>query len=170
MLATVLFILRRKRQVRQLIATRWLGWAALLLWPVFVWGQQPLATGSAATVGKWSLCATRWVNSSKKSAISFRADTTILTANVCTKVVFQADGTGYAGLANGEQYTFTWHQQQANLTITYLGSPSATRLRGGAYKVKLVAIPPRQQQPSFLQIELASRGDGFVAQNHTLAG
>jgi hypothetical protein len=111
-------------------------------------------------VGKWSLCATRWINSSKKSTRSFRADTTSLTANVCTEVVFQADGTGHAGLVNGEQYAFTWRQQQANLTITYLGSPSATRLSGGAYKVKLVDIPPRRQQPPFLQLELSTLQGG----------
>jgi hypothetical protein len=156
MLATILFAFRRKRQVRQLTATHLLGWAALLLWPVFVWGQQPLATSPAATVGNWDLCATRWVKSFKKSAKTFRADTTILTANVCTEVVFQADGTGHAGLANGEQHAFTWRQQQANLTIAYLGAPSATRLSGGTYKVKLVDIPPRRQQPPFLQLELST--------------
>jgi hypothetical protein len=154
--ANTLFALRRKRQVRHLIATRLLGWAALLLGPVFAWGQQPLSTSPRATVGNWSLCATRWVNLSKKSATSFRADATILTANVCTEVVFQADGTGYAGLANGKQYAFTWRQQQATLTITYRRSPSATHLSGGAYKVKLVAIPPQRQQPPFLQLELST--------------
>jgi hypothetical protein len=153
---TTLFALSRKPQVRQLTTTRLLGWAALLVGPVFAWGQQPRSTGPRATVGKWSLCATQWIDSSKKSTRSFRTDTTILTANVCTEVVFQANGTGYAGLANGKQYAFTWRQQQAALTLTYLGSPSSTRLREGAYKVKLVAIPPQRQQPPFLQLELST--------------
>jgi hypothetical protein len=73
---------------------------------------------------------------------------------VCTHVIFQPAGVGYAGLENGPQYAFTWQQQQASLTITYQNASDKTRLEAGVYTVKHVAIPRRHQQPASTELQL----------------
>jgi hypothetical protein len=118
--------------------------------------QQQLVSSPAPLVGRWVLCTTQWVTLSKKLSQLTRADTSFLSANVCTEVVFQADGVGHAGLENSEQYTFAWRQQGDTLTITYAGSPDVTRLTGGRYKMRFRSLPPSGTTPRLTELALST--------------
>lgn len=140
-----------------LAATRLLA-AALVLPgglpdPEPVVSQQNPVSGRASIIGKWLLCTTQRVTPYKKPSQLTRADTSFITANACTEVVFQAQGRGHAGIGT-KQHAFTWRQQGDSLTIRYGRVADAARLQGGTYKMSVRALPS-----SFLtQLALSTTG------------
>ncbi|UOR00208.1 hypothetical protein MUN81_22465 (plasmid) [Hymenobacter sp. 5317J-9] len=102
------------------------------------WQQAPVQP----VVGEWTLCRSDATSPAKKGLRFRSANVSSLVANVCTEIVFRANGTGEAGLTGGMKYAFTWRQHGDSLTVAYpTPATDATRLQGGHYRVVFTSLP-----------------------------
>ena len=105
-------------------------------------------------VGEWTLCRSEATSPAKKGHRFRSANVSTIVANVCTEIIFRANGTGEAGLTGGKKYAFTWQQHGASLTVAYPEPVDATRLKAEIYQVAFSPLPAGQHTPSVAHLTL----------------
>ncbi len=137
------------------------GWIATgLSGPPQATGALLPRTESPDVTGAWTLCASVAFVPARKGAPPYTLSGWVTTmANVCTEVVFQANGTGYAGLTGGKKYAFTWQRHAGTLTVTYPepAAATATRLGRGEYGVTFGVRPADGDTPAFTKLVLSTK-------------
>lgn len=151
-------------RLRGLLITGWIL-AGISVLPQAASAQLP-QTKSQGVTGAWTLCASADFVPVRKGApphtrsggVTISGWTTSM-ANVCTEVVFQANGTGYAGLTGAKKHFFRWQQHAGILTVTYLkpAAAKATRLEGSKYKINFGVLPAHGDNPALTELALSTK-------------
>ena len=103
-------------------------------------GALPPRTDAPDVTGVWTLCKSEFAPARKNFLRRRPRAWSSFVANMCTDVVFQANGTGSAGQFRRKMYDFTWQQHAGTVTVTYLEpavAAAATWVSEGTYDVLL---------------------------------